>query len=90
MRETLLLTGCSLFSLTHKLGLPPASVLEPVPPVLLLPISQGDARRMVFIVQKKCFYSPISTAVSGAPLWPIVSLPTLVSVFTQFLVFLLK
>lgn len=50
----------------------------------------GRCQEDGFIVQRKCFYYPISTNVSGDPLWLIVSLPTSVSVFTQFLVFLLK
>lgn len=47
----------------------------------------GRCQEDGFIVQRKCFYYPISTNVYGDPLWLIVSLPTLVSVFTQFLVF---
>lgn len=50
----------------------------------------GRCQEDGFIVQIKCFYYLISTNVYGDPLWLLVSLPTLVSVFTQFLVFLLK
>lgn len=91
-RETSLWTGYSLFSLTCKPGLLPASVLGLVPRALCAAAAHltGRCQEDGFIVQRKCFYYPISTNVYGDPLWPIVSLPTLVSVFTPFLVFLLK
>lgn len=45
--------GYSLFSLTHTLRQPPASVL--VPPVLLLSVSQGDARRSILLYRESVF-----------------------------------
>lgn len=80
--------GYRLFSLAHSLGQPPPCVL--VSPSAAAVCPTGRCQEEHFIVQRKCFYYPVSTNVYGDPLWLIVSLPTLVSVFTQFLVFLLK
>ncbi|KAI1234746.1 hypothetical protein IHE44_0003123 [Lamprotornis superbus] len=52
--------GYSLFSLTHTLGQPPASVL--VSPVLLLSVSKGDARRSILLYRERV--GPVVTVVA--------------------------
>lgn len=50
----------------------------------------GDARRMVLLYRKRVFTIQFLQTFMEIPCGSIVSLPSLVSVFTQFLVFLLK